>query len=295
MESMGTILAKIKQKAQESKAGSHLSLVPDKKTCKCGGGNGVIHTLKWVEYPDYLDREGNPMKEQIATLEYCSCRLEKIFEKNNATAGMKDSEKAHTFETALIDSENETHYRTASEFIRNLENHREVGSWLYIFGDEQRAREKGLDAYGTGKSFLMQCIGNALTKRSIPAIYVTEDKLFQDIKDTYDRESAESESDVLNRYFNVPILLIDDLFSAQYKEWADSKLYSILNTRKGDNKITIITTNYAPNRIRERLPINGAKIASRIMEESILIEMIGKDRRIKEGVRKSDKRREWSH
>jgi DNA replication protein DnaC len=254
----------------------------------------MIHTFRWVDHPSYLDKNGDPIKEQVVKLDYCSCRYEKMFEKNNATAGMKDSEKSNTFENALIDEENEPHYRIASEFIKNIEKHRELGSWLYIFGDEQRAKEKGLDAYGTGKSFLMQCIGNALTKRRIPAIYVTEDKLFQDIKDTYDRESAESESDVLRRYYNVPILLIDDLFSAQYKEWAEGKLYSILNTRKGDNKITIITTNYSPKRIRERLPINGAKIASRIIEESILIEMIGRDRRVKEGIKKADKRREWS-
>ncbi len=250
--------------------------------------------MRWVEYPDVLDRNGDPTKEQVAKIEYCKCRDEKIFAKNNASAGMKESEKSHTFEAALRDEENQRHFNTALEFVENIQKHRELGSWLYIFGDETRAREKGLEAYGTGKTYLMHCIGNALTLKRIPAIYVTEDKLFQDIKDTYDRESAESEADVLRRYYNIPILLIDDLFSAQYKEWAEGKLYSILNTRKGDNKITIITTNYAPNRIRDRLPINGAKIASRIMEESILIEMIGKDRRVKEGVRKSDKRREWS-
>ena len=288
MEGMAKILDQLKQKIENSKAGSHLSLV------ECCDGSGLIHTLRWVEDPEYLDKNGNPIKEQVAKIEYCKCRDEKVFAKNNASAGMKESEREHTFETAQIDSENQRHFKTATEFIENIQKHRELGSWLYIFGDETRARDKGMEAYGTGKTYLMHCIGNALTKMRIPAIYVTEDKLFQDIKDTYDRESAESESDVLRRYYNVPILLIDDLFSAQYKEWAESKLYGILNTRKGDNKITIITTNYAPNRIRERLPINGAKIASRIMEESILIEMIGKDRRVKEGARKSEKRREWS-
>lgn len=231
--------------------------------------------------------------DETGSLPKCECFYTKLFEKYNASAGMKEEERAHTFKTAQIDDDNRPHYEIAVDFVKNIDYHRKNGTWLYIFGDERRAQEFGCSAYGTGKTFLMQCIGNALTLRKIPALYVPEFKLFDDIKATYSRNSDESESEVLNRYYNVPILLIDDLFTAQYNtEWAESKLYNILESRRGNKKITIITSNYALNRISERLPINGPKIASRLLGESILIEMIGKDRRMDRAKKRYEERKE---
>lgn len=225
----------------------------------------------------------------------CECHYEKMFMKYNAASGMKPDDLLHTFKNAEIDDANRAHYEIAVEFVKNIEMHRELGTWLYIFGDEERAKEFGLSAYGTGKTYLMNCIANALTHRRIPSLYVTEDKLFADIKSTYNKNSDETEGDVLNRYNKVPILFIDDLFSAQYdKEWAEAKLFGILNNRMGSKKITIMTSNYAANRISKRLPINGPKIASRIIGECQQIEMIGKDRRFKLAKKKQDKRREWA-
>lgn len=217
-----------------------------------------------------------------------------MFEKYNASAGMKQEERGRTFETAEIDEDNRPHYEIAKDFVQHIEQHREVGTWLYIHGDEERAAKMSVSAFGTGKTYLMHCIGNALTQQKIPSLYVTEYQLFQDIKNTYDKDSDHSESDVLNRYYNVPILLIDDLFSTQYKEWAEEKLFGILDSRIGNKKITVITSNFAPNRIKHRLPLNGAKIASRIVGQAQLIEMIGKDRRREQARKRYESRKGWS-
>lgn len=86
---------------------------------------------------------------------------------------------------------------------------------------------------------------------------------------------------MLERFRKVPILMIDDIFSAQYKDWADDKLFSILNGREREGKVTIMTSNYELNRIPSRLQINGAKLVSRIKGRigEREIEMIGRDRR----------------
>ncbi|WP_244281071.1 DnaA ATPase domain-containing protein [Paenibacillus jilunlii] len=122
-------------------------------------------------------------------------------------------------------------------------------------------------------------MANAFSYRKIPAIYVTEERLFSDIKATYNRASEDSEDEVLQRYYSVPILMIDDIFTAQYKEWAEGKLFSIIDERQKNNKVTIMTSNYSLGRIRERLPMNGGKIGSRIDGKAIQIEMLGPDRR----------------
>lgn len=236
--------------------------------------------MRWIEKEGYTDKYGAPMKVQVAQVEPCSCLLDKQLKKYTANSSFSHEQKQNTFKNAVIDAKNAEHFAIATDFLNNIDSHKEDGTWLYIFGDETRIKGNQ-SAYGTGKTFLMDCIANALAERRIPGLYVTEETLFGDIKSTYSRNSEESENEVLSRYYNVPVLMIDDLFTASYTEWSEGKLYSILNERMQNGMITIITSNYSTDRIHERLPLNGRKIASRIVGQAQRIEMIGPDRREK--------------
>ncbi|NJJ38566.1 DnaA ATPase domain-containing protein [Paenibacillus apii] len=228
---------------------------------------------------------GKPMKHQVAVVENCSCHTDRMFQKYNASETFNAKERGYTFKTATIDNMNREQFGKAIDFVREIKKHMELGTWLYIFGDDARvaevSREKGaiLNAYGTGKTYLMQCMANAFSYRKIPAIYVTEERLFADIKATYNRDSEDSEDEVLQRYYSVPILMIDDIFTASYKDWAEGKLFSIIDERQKNSKVTIMTSNYSLGRISERLKMNGGKIGSRIKGQAIEIEMLGPDRR----------------
>lgn len=233
-----------------------------------------------------LDSNGRPIYVQKIRVDpatgyppLCECHKKKVFEKYTATAGMKENEKERRFATAERDEENRQSFSQAEKFVEHIDHHKKKGSWLYIYGDPQRARDKGMSAFGTGKSFLTHCIGNELTVRGERAIYVTEDKLFEQIKETYQKGSEESESDVLYRYQRIPILLIDDLFKSKTTEWAEDKIFHLLNNRMEPGLVTIINSNYAPNRLEGPMPKNGGAITSRILGQAILIEMIGRDRR----------------
>lgn len=265
---------------EQSKGKSSKRSTISSEGCEKCDYTGTINTFRWVDN-DLLDKFGKPMKVQVANVEPCSCLKERQFQKYNAAANFTDKERAYTFKNAVIDKYNKVAFEIAVNFIQDIKTNLEEGKWLYIFGDDQQAYDD-LSAFGTGKTYLMQCIANALANRKIPAIYVTEQELFGDIKSTYNRNSEETETEVLNKYYFVPVLMIDDIFTAQYKDWAEEKLFSILDERGVHNKITIMTGNYALNRIHHRLPINGKKIASRIKGkcgEEGLIELIGPDRR----------------
>lgn len=299
MESMGQYMQGLLQKVERMRieAKNVSSELPEKMTdlipmksedssttsnegCAKCNYTGTINTLRWVENPNYM-YNGSPVKHEVATIELCECYHERLFQKYNAAENFNKKEKEYTFKQAIVDEDNRGHFKTAADFVRDIKKHMEDGTWLYIFGDETRARELRKEAYGTGKTYLMQCMANAFSLRKIPAIYVTEEQLFNEIKVTYHRESEESEEDVLQRYYNVPILMIDDIFTAPYKEWAEGKLFSIIDERMKNSKVTIMTSNYALGRIAERLKINGGKIGSRIKGQAIQIEMIGPDRREK--------------
>lgn len=211
----------------------------------------------------------------------CECQKKAIFDKFNAASGMKPNERERYFDTAELDDENRSKFEQVRKFVNHIDDHLKAGTWMYIFGDADRARPQGLSEVGTGKSYMTHCIGNELTRSKYSSVYVTEDKLFEEIKSTYQRDSQESESDVLYRYQNVPILLIDDLFKSKMTEWAEDKLFHLLNNRLVPGKVTIINSNYAPNRIELVCPKTGPAIASRILGNAIGIEMIGRDRRRK--------------
>ncbi|OKP91392.1 ATP-binding protein [Paenibacillus sp. P32E] len=240
--------------------------------------------MRWVEDENY-SYNGMPMRYEKAVVELCSCHYERLFQKYDPTESFTTKEKGYLFKAATIDNMNREQFKQASDFVRDIKAHMETGTWLYIFGDDARVPEvpkiKGItiSAYGTGKTYLMQCMANAFSLRKIPAIYVTEERLFADIKATYNRDSEDSEDEVLQIYYSVPILMIDDIFTAQYKEWGEAKLFSIIDERQKNSKVTIMTSNYSLGRIRERLPLNGGKIGSRINGNAEQIEMLGPDRR----------------
>lgn len=239
---------------------------------------GTIQTIKWITDESYKFN-GEPIPFQSADVKLCECQNEKIFDKYNASSGMKPDERERTFETAIIDNENRGWFLQCQKFVESIDDHLKAGSWLYLTGDDERAKKEGKAAFGTGKSYLTHCIGNYLTQKKYKAIYVTEDKLFEEIKNTYNKGSEETESEVLFRYQNVPILLIDDLFKSKTTEWTEDKLFHLLNNRQVPGKVTIINSNYATNRIELTMPRNGRAIASRIVGQAIMIEMIGTDRR----------------
>lgn len=241
--------------------------------------------FRWVQDDSYT-YQGKPIPYQVAKVELCECQQEKIFEKYNAAAGLKPNERERTFETAEIDNENKGPFVQCRNFITHIDYHLQNGSWIYICGDDERAQKLGLSAFGTGKSYLTHCMANKLTEMKYKAIYVTEDKLFEEIKETYNRNSDETEREVLWKYENVPILLIDDLFKSKTTDWTEDKLFHLLNNRLQPGKVTIINSNYAPNRIEITMPKNGKAIASRILGQAILIEMIGRDRRRAQAVRR---------
>ncbi len=289
MHSMGAALQDIRSRIQQSQTHSHQTMreAPTYNCPKCQD-TGTVNTMKTVTDESY-QYNGKMIPYQIATVVPCECHYDQVFKAYNPIEGFSATEKRHIFNQALIDEHNRIHFEIAVDFVRHIDENRKNGTWLYIFGEERRAKElndrnrTNHSAYGTGKTYLMQCIANALSHRRIPGIFVTEEKLFGDIKATYNKGSGDSEWDVLDRYYKVPVLMIDDMFTAPYTDWSEGKLFSILDHRMNDKKVTIMTSNYAVGRIPDMLPKNGGKIASRINGQARLIEMIGPDRRNRKG------------
>lgn len=162
-----------------------------------------------------------------------------------------------------------------------------------ILKDDQTSQEKnGMLIYGskgTGKTHLAAAIANSLMRQGVPVVFATMIDLLAKIKDSFDNKRAgASEEDILRLYKTCDLLIIDDLGKEQPTEWALTKIYQIINARYEDYKPVIITTNYAPEELVERLtPASGDRTTAeatidRIIEMMSAVNLSGESWRTKE-------------
>ena len=106
--------------------------------------------------------------------------------------------------------------------------------------------------------------------------------MLEDIRATFDGRG--SSSDVIGSYSKIDLLVLDDFGKEIPTEWVRSKLFQIINRRYNDCLPTIVTSQYSPERMVERLSARGGRddaeaISSRLMEMCSLVALEGCDRR----------------
>lgn len=197
-------------------------------------------------------------------------RVEKLL----GQSGIKRRFQQRTFSNFRRDTPGRAkNYRIAKEYADNFAYHQARGDGLYIEGTN-----------GTGKTHLAAAIALQLINEGIPVICKTSSDLFLDIKKSFNGGGVR-ESDVLDIYKRVDLLIIDDLGKEQCSDWSMSTLYSILNDRYEDMKPTIITTNYNADGLISALTPKGydgtkiTAIISRLREVSTVMTMAWADTR----------------
>jgi DNA replication protein DnaC len=141
---------------------------------------------------------------------------------------------------------------------------------------------------GSGKSYLLGCIANALIDRGIHFRYIVYSDLLQQIRSTYNQDSPETdEKQILNTVQQIPVLLIDDLGTEKATEFASSTLYQIIDHRYREEKPIILSTNYSVKNLKNRFPVMGERIFQRLLEMNKYLELAGNVR-----VKKIEERQE---
>ena len=129
---------------------------------------------------------------------------------------------------------------------------------------------------GLGKTFLCSCIATALTEDGIHVMYQTAYALSNQLENQKFRNVNNHE--MTDMYYTVPVLIIDDLGTEFSSSFTSSAIFDILNSRLGNGKSTILSTNLSIDEIKEHY---GARIQSRILGEYELLKLHGKDIRTK--------------
>jgi DNA replication protein DnaC len=148
---------------------------------------------------------------------------------------------------------------------------------------------------GVGKTHLAVGILQALVaERGATGIFFDYRDLLKQVQNSYNRQVAATELEILAPVFDAEVLVLDELGASKPTDWVWDTVAHILNTRYNDRRTTIITTNYAnlpplateagartsmrEETLGDRI---GERMRSRLQEMCVVVEMQGEDFRQK--------------
>ena len=129
---------------------------------------------------------------------------------------------------------------------------------------------------GLGKTFLLHCVENHARARGVQALFVTAYDLLMALKTAYFSRTGETAQE----YFDVPLLLIDDLGMEPLMENITvEQIYALINTRMSRGLYTVITSNLSRTELEKRYT---ERVSSRLLDirTGMALPFQGKDIRL---------------
>lgn len=204
-----------------------------------------------------------------APARFCAC-----FEKRLAAMGAERGPDGQTFETfrETIAPEEDGQRDQLAGARKMLE------AFADAFPDTPYQMIVLMGAGGLGKSFLLNCVYERVTRREFAALRVTAFRMFEAMRKRH--ISAEADADEFSAMLETPLLLIDDLGTEpMMRNITVEYLFMLVNERVESGKKTFITTNLTYEQLQERY---GERITSRLFDRSRgrAINLKGRDLRL---------------
>ena len=214
--------------------------------------------------------------------EMCSCRKQIIIDENYNLSNIKnliEKENFSNFDEMLFDDNPYGNYpftpRENIRFVKNslmkyINNFSNESKNIYIFGD-----------VGRGKTFLLNSVAKELLDRNYSVLYMTSSSLFKFLND-YNWAFEEQRYKHQEKYdfiLDCDLLIIDDLGSEYPSKNDSANLFDVVNTRMISQKPILFSTNFDESMLSETY---GPRIFSRIVGNSQVYEIFGKDLRLKD-------------
>ena len=149
------------------------------------------------------------------------------------------------------------------KYVENFENFKKEGTGLLLHGD-----------VGTGKTFYVACIANALVDKNHSVLMTNFAKLTNTLQGMI--KGKQDYIDNLNKY---SLLIIDDLGIERKTEYMQEQVFNIIDSRYRTGLPFIITTNLSLMEISNTTDIAYSRIYDRILERCFPIKVSGKSRR----------------
>lgn len=150
-----------------------------------------------------------------------------------------------------------------ANYIRNFEEFERNGKGIYFYSKTR----------GSGKTRLAVSLGNVLLNTLGQQVkFITSIDLLQEIKNTYNKETEYTESQIVESVTDVDVLIIDDIGVENKTPWVNEMLFGIFDNRMKHRKITIFTSNCEIENLN-----HDERLKSRIFKMCIPVKMPEED------------------
>jgi DNA replication protein DnaC len=192
-----------------------------------------------------LKREEEEEKEKQRKI-----RLDRLFKQSR----LGERFKTATFDKFKVVEANRAVFDKMQDYAENFNQHKTESIFLHSHP-------------GTGKTFLASCVANKLMSNGRSVIFLCVPDLLSQIRATYNKANAEhTEERLMSGLSECELLILDDIGAEKHTssdDWANEKLFQIINNRYLNNKAIIFTTNLNANELHQKL---SARTFSRICE-----------------------------
>jgi DNA replication protein DnaC len=167
-------------------------------------------------------------------------------------------QRLDTFQTAPPGSGAEQRKLLDRALSRSAAFARNPDKWLVLVGEG-----------GRGKTHLAAAIKNARDPDGKPTLFVTVPDLLQYLRATYAPDSKVKYDHAFESVKNAEVLILDDYGAHSSTQWAQEKLFQLLNHRFNHMLPTVITTNVPFDRSEIQGDPPEARILSRLLDDSV--------------------------
>lgn len=152
-------------------------------------------------------------------------------------------------------------------------------------------RYHGLYLYGptgVGKTHLAMAMVNEVIRAGHAALFVKVPALLDRLRSAYDPDAGYSYDTIFEQVSGVPFLVLDDLGAQRTTPWAIEKLSLIIDLREASRRLTVVTSNLAPDTVAGHFEDlgewQGVRILSRLRGMCLAVPIGGPDHRVEDEV-----------
>lgn len=218
--------------------------------------------------------------------EMCNCLKQKLINISYNKSNLSNLQKENFDNFKLDKFSNEVNIKKYNMNISPRENIKNIKmaseNFIENFNNPETKNLFFTGNTGLGKTYMTNCIANAMLKQCKTVLYQTAPVLLENIIDNkFNKYKTNNSNDFNSQVLNVDLLIIDDLGTECINSMKLSELFTIINSRSLNlnNKITktIISTNLSIEKI---FNIYEERIGSRIAGFYDIYYFFGEDLRL---------------
>ena len=209
----------------------------------------------------------------------CSCMKEALTLAGIESSGFANLIKEQSFNNFSLDyyKKNPTHYEVMSKHLEYLKK------YARDFDSKNSPSILMMGGTGLGKTHLSSAVAREVIEKGNDVFYTGAIDLFSQFEIQRFKSYNNEPNELIERYFECDLLIIDDLGTEMINQFSVSTLYNLLNDRLSRKKPTIVSTNLSQDDINKKYT---DRITSRMFGEYKIVFFAGTDIRAQKLMKK---------